>query len=364
MASLYKRGNVYWTKYYRPGSRKPIRTSLETCDERQATKRLKILEGELAQGNYLDLRVERIKFGHLLDLVLRDYRINKKKSLIHAKSRIEGASGKGGNIRPWFGDRRAIHITPADLSAYIEARQKQDATNGTINRELRLISRAFNLGWESYRIPGPTITLLDEDNTREGFFDRASLSVICAHLPPYLVPVAQFAYLTAWRLGEIRKLEWRHIDFAAGEIRLDASMTKNRKPRVILMTSELRGLLKSVTAGQTHVFTYQRVKDGPFLPIGDHRKAWKSACEAAGLPGRLFHDFRRSGVRQFTRDGIQESVAMKMTGHRTRSVFDRYNIVSGLDLEEARRKTEAGTKAGTVQRVTRRKLNTRARKKQ
>src|SRR5690348_16743147 len=136
MASLYKRGNVFWCKYYRAGSRKPIRASLETCDERQAKKRLKILEGELAQGNYLDLRVERIKFGHLLDLVLRDYRINSKKSLMHAKSRIEGASGEGGHIRPWFGDRRAVHITPADLSIYIEARQKQGAKNGTINREL------------------------------------------------------------------------------------------------------------------------------------------------------------------------------------------------------------------------------------
>lgn len=131
----------------------------------------------------------------------------------------------------------------------------------------------------------------------------------------------------------------------AGEIRLDPGATKNDESRAVPLFGQLFEMLKierEKNPGAEFVFT----RDGQ--RIGAFWKAWKSACKRAGLQGLLFHDLRRTGVRNLVRAGVPERVAMAISGHKTRAIFERYNIVSGRDLKDGQK---AGNLPGRPERV-------------
>ncbi len=178
------------------------------------------------------------------------------------------------------------------------------------------------------------------------------------HLPVDLQVAAAIAYVYGWRMqSEVLALERRQLDLEVGTLRLDPGTTKNDEGRIVYLTPELRVLL---AAQLERVEALQKRTDRiipylfPFLTgrqrrgkrRSDFRKAWASACEAAGVAGRLRHDFRRTAVRNMVNAGVAERVAMKVTGHKTRAVFDRYHIVSPGDLQDVAREL-AGTFQGT-----------------
>jgi integrase len=286
----------------------------------------------------------------------------------------------GNAFEPFFGGRKMASITTADVRAYVAERQKattivrgaydvkrKDGTvirvperertidrvsNGEINRELTILKRIFTLAVQSGKLlHRPHIPLLREDNTRTGFFELEQYASVRAHLPEPLQPVIEFAYITGWRIAsEVLMLEWRQVDLQGGEVRLDAGSTKNREGRVFPLTDDLRTLLEE---RRRHTREVER-KRNQIIPwvffrmVAEKRggtkhpkqiraftKAWKASCVQAGCPGRIPHDLRRTAVRNMVRRGVPERVAMKLTGHKTPSVFQRYNIVSDGDLRTA-----------------------------
>ena len=249
-------------------------------------------------------------------------------------------------------------ITTADVRAYVAHRQREGAANASINLELRNLKRIFTLAMQAGRVlQRPYIPMLKEDNIRKGFFEREQFDAVRRHLTAPLDHVVTLTYYTGWRMAsEILTLQWHQIDRVAGIIRLEPGTTKNTEGR----TFQYRELVEVTAAVEAlwarHEALMAKGIIAPHLfcrgggqPIKSLYKRWDQACTAAGCPGRIPHDMRRTAVRNLNRAGVPETVAMKITGHKTRSILDRYDITSEEDLAEAARKLQAltGTISGT-----------------
>jgi integrase len=183
--------------------------------------------------------------------------------------------------------------------------------------------------------------MLKEKNVRKGFFEHGEFLALRRELPEYLKPVLTFGYFTGAREGEVLNLKWDQIDLEARTVHLEPGTTKNDQPRTIPLSSELLETLrmqKGVRESRFPDCDYVFFKKG--RKIGNFQRAWKSACTRAGVTAKLFHDLRRSAVRNMVRAGVPERVAMAISGHKTRSVFDRYNIVAERDLHDSARRLE------------------------
>jgi hypothetical protein len=127
MGSIYKRGNIYWIKYYRAG--KPHRESAESEKENDAINLLKLREGEIIQGRFPGLRVNKIKFEELREDLVTDYSVNGKRYLPRLERSLK-------HLDKFFAGCRIVGITTDRIKVYILQRQEEGAENATINREL------------------------------------------------------------------------------------------------------------------------------------------------------------------------------------------------------------------------------------
>jgi integrase len=291
--------------------------------------------GEIIQGSFTGLSYKKTTFDDLCQDLLADYRINQRRSLWRVELSVN-------HLKEFFGGVKACVIDSPFIRKYIASRQSQGAKNATINRELAALRRMFRLAAQDDRMPRiPHFPMLQENNVRTGFLEHDQYQKLLGELPDYLRSVLIMAYWTGCRKSEILGLKWSQVDFLNRQIALEAKNTKNNEPRIIPMAEELYQTLLSLHPGeQGRRAAMDLVFTNHGRPIRFIYDAWRAAVKRAGFPGLLLHDCRRTAVRNFVRAGVPDKIARAISGHKTRSVFDRYNIVDERDLRDATLKLE------------------------
>lgn len=348
--SLYLRGKTWWMKYYVNG--RPYRESARTTSFSDAKRALAFRLADAAYGWAPTTRARQLTVRDLLTLVQEHYQINGRKSA----RRLRGSRT---HLDRHFHKQPVISLTGTDIQRYIVSRQRAGAANGTINRELSALRKGFRLAMGAGLLRSmPPIPSLQERNVRTGFFERAQFDAVRRHFGPDRQLVLDLAYTFGWRVpSEILTLTRSQVDLDAGTLTLHPGTTKNDRGRLVYLPPEL----KAAVAAQVERVRQLERRLGRIIPflfphltgprrgqrIRDFKDAWRAACRKAGVPGMLRHDLRRTAIRNMVNRGIRERVAMQISGHKTRSVFDRYHIVSPEDLQDAAQKL-TGTISGTL----------------
>ncbi|NGZ98490.1 MAG: site-specific integrase [Nitrospira sp. WS110] len=325
----------WWMKYFDNG--KPIYQSTKKYDKREAIAALKRAEHKVLEGQREGPLVYRTKYEDLVEDLKRDYRLRGLKTWTRRQYNLD-------RLKPVFGGMRIAAITTQRLQEFVDKRLQEGAAPASINRDLDALKRMMVLG-QRQTPPKvgkiPHFPRLTENNVREGFLEHDEFLAVRGAAPDYLKVAMTIAYYTGMRMREIiseKGLRWEQVELheTEGRIRLAARQTKTNQPRVIYMTGDFLRVIQKAKE--------LRDRDYPHCPYVCHRNGkpfnnlvhgWQAACKRVGVENRTFHDLRRTGVRNLVRAGVPETVAMKISGHKTRSVFDRYNITSEEDLRQA-----------------------------
>lgn len=328
---IFLRGTTYWIDYRAHGRR--IRESTHSEDLKVAQRLLRQRLGAVRAGQLVTPDADRLTFDALWTLVEEDYRLQGRRS---AKRLVVARP----HLQAFFGAARMARVKSPDLVRYANSRLAEGAAKATVRYELAILRRAYRLATRAGLLASrPEFPTIQVQNARTGFFERPELDAVLAALPEPLRPVVLSAYCTGWRLNELLGLTWDRVDLEHGTLKLLTS--KNGEPRVFPIDPfpELRELLHRQRAYTSlletaigHPIPWVFHRNG--RPIRNLYTAWRTACTHAGVPGRLMHDFRRTAVRNLERAGVARSVAMKLTGHKTESIYRRYAIVAEQDLRE------------------------------
>ena len=326
------------------------RLSLKTDNKEEAKRELRRRMGNTERGIIPESEAKKVRYGDLRVGLLHNYVERGNKSLqttadgdetIWALKALDEFFGYKNDKIPGV---PTTAITIDKVREFTRRRLDEGVANDTVNGSLLLLRRMFHLAQEDGKVQTPpVIRLLKSGPARKGFLTQEKFDLLMSFLPANLRPLITFLYYCGVRLGEAKHIEWSQVDLDAKLIRLEEDQTKNEEARNIPLPDVLINMLRRANP-----------KEGPVFDATNLRKAWRRACVSAGLGtltkvegkpdprynGLIVHDLRRSAIRELMKSGAREKVAMKISGHKTRDVFDRYHIVDAADVLEAMSKRE------------------------
>lgn len=345
------KGSKNWKCQYYDASGKQIRASTGTPIKQEALAFLRKLMGDNDRGLVSVTELRKITYGELRAGLIANYQEKGNSSLIQNDGGDETIVGLHA-LDEFFnfsadnpGDP-FTKITTDRARQFAKQRVKAGLSTATVNRSLACLRRMLSIAHEESKIQHvPKIRFLKEPPARKGFLTEERFEELLNVLPSHLRPLILFLSWCGVRLGEAQQIEWRQVNLDTRLIHLAEDRTKNSEARDVPLPPVLVDILSAVEPKSGRVFDDTNL-----------RVEWSKACEAVGLgtrvkevsksgniwyryDGLIVHDLRRSAIRNLvTVAGVPEKVAMKISGHKTRAVFDRYHIVSTEDVTNAMQK--------------------------
>jgi len=326
----FLRGSIWWIQYWFNG--KDRRESTHSTNEAMADKFLTKRLAAKDDGKLTESAIKPRRFEDLQAAIERDYRLQENASLGRMLDAFKSLASK-------FAHWNTASITDTGLEEYVDERLALGKAKATISYELRVFKRAFKLA----RVPAPLFPVLELKNIRTEELSQRQAEAVLRELPAHLRPVMTAAFFTGWRTqSELLPLEWKSVNFETGVMTIPIGRSKNGEGRTFPF-AELPGL-KAVldaqweakvqlerTRGCTIPWVFFRVSQRAVTRIKSYKNAWRAATQRAGVGRKWVHDFRRCAARALRDSAVPESVAMSLLGHKTPSMFRRYQITNDGD---------------------------------
>jgi integrase len=316
---------VWWLDYTVGGKRHRESSGLKSKTAAQRLLRERI--GDREKGKLVG-RPDRVTLADLRAHLEQRYALKGNRSLRRAQqafAHLERILGP---------ERTVVELTQDAINRYLEQRFAEHAARATAGYEIGVLISALSAAVDNRVLAvRPAFKLPRVRNARQGFFTQGDFAALLLELPSDIRPVVEFLHATGWRLNEALQLTWDQIDWEGQVIRIGGDKTKGHDDRVFPfgLAPDLKALLEARRAARDGPFVFHRAG----RRIKTFIKAWRGAARRAGLAGRLVHDLRRTAARDFRRRGVSEGDIMKLCGWKTRSMFDRYNIIDEVDLAQA-----------------------------
>jgi integrase len=333
---VYRRHGLWWIRWradgkeHRQSVARRLGVAAKLVTRQHADLALKQAHAEVL-GALEPIRTGRMPLAQSLDALAatmpEETRTEARPLLEHLKTRV--------------GDWLLRDVTEERLQEWVAQAMADGMAPATAKKRIGYVGAALRLavrrGWLA---KAPALPAIEVDNARQGFVTADELAAILGQLRPRAMPEAdavEWAYLTAWRQGEVIALQWADVDLVALQVTVQES--KNGDKRVLPLVGAIRDVIERRLLSKNGPMVFHR--HGKALGPKRLLVTFQKGAAAAGCaPGLVFHDLRRSAVRNMELAGVPRAVAMKVSGHRTETIYRRYAITSTEDVAEALRKAQ------------------------
>jgi len=327
--TIYQRGRIWWIAYWQNGEQQ--KESSGSTDRGDAKVLLAKRLGEVAASRALGRNARALTVPDLLEMLADDYREREIQSLVDMIGKIRW-------MKDFFRGVKVNQFGTEHIKRMRRALLKLELEKPTINRYASTLRRAFNVAAKNdppLVAHVPNFPMYEENPARTGFVTDSQYRKMLGCLPDHLKGLLIFGFHLGMRRDALKALKRENVDWPAKIIRAEQLVGRKKIGRVLPIYGDMIPWLEMQmsTWGETPKCKYIFHQNG--LRVGEFRKSWITARKKAGLPDLLFHDLRRSAVRNMERAGVPRSQAMAISGHKTESIYKRYAIVAEADITEA-----------------------------